>query len=63
VSALHSQVGQVGIAMRQACDEVQPDAEMYASWRLGNRLKDCRRAAADSADTYDPRGEYKGCPA
>jgi len=31
---LHSQVGQVWIAMRQACDEVQPDAEMFASWRL-----------------------------
>ena len=56
--ALHSQVSQVRVAMCQACDEVKPDAEMFASWGVGYRPKDSRRAAADSAGTYDPRGDY-----
>ena len=55
LSALHSQVAQVRIAMRQACDEVQPDAEMFASWWLGDWRKDRRRAAADSAGTHQAR--------
>ena len=49
--------------MRKACDEVKQDAEMFASWGVGYRPKNRRRAAADSAGTYDPRGDYEGCSA
>ena len=49
--------------MCQTCDEVKPDAEMFASWGVGYRPKDRRRAAADSAGTHHSRGEYKGCSA